>query len=115
MGQKVREDTQGDKNPPSMVSQDMGLVTRLAPATPTAAPPAAQAPAAPAVPALDEAVLERAGNDLAQFLGPIARVLVQKRSGEASSVEELYEQLAAELERDEREAFMALMPSRTST
>jgi hypothetical protein len=51
-------------------------------------------------------VLERAGRELAGYVGPLARILVSRTSAKARSEEELYDLLAAEISSEkDREAF----------
>ena len=57
-------------------------------------------------------VLERAGRELAGYLGPMARILVSRTSAMAHSEEELYDLLAAEIgSPKDREAFRRKGPS----
>jgi TIR domain len=68
---------------------------------PAASPPP---PSAPVHARISERALEAARAALTPHLGPIARVLVRKVSGEAASVEDLYERLAAHLPTAEEKA-----------
>ena len=76
----------------------------------TAAP--AVAPAA--LPELPADVLEEAQAHLAQFIGPIAKVFVQRVAPESESKAQLYEKLSLELEADEREEFLRQLPPRAA-
>jgi len=65
-------------------------------------------PARTAIPA-EEA--ERAQQELARYLGPIARILVRRAMATSRSVEELWDALAAHIERSpDRAAFLARRP-----
>jgi TIR domain len=56
-------------------------------------------------------VLERARQDLAAYIGPMARVIVGRVAVSAPSLEKLYEILAAEIESpSDREKFLAARP-----
>ncbi|MBI1944433.1 MAG: serine/threonine protein kinase [Deltaproteobacteria bacterium] len=60
----------------------------------------------------DQATLEAARHHLAEFLGPIAKVLVKQAAGRSSSVRELYRRLADEIaDAEERARFLARSPS----
>jgi len=62
--------------------------------------------------ALAPDVLERAGRQLAEYLGPMAKILVARTSARARSEEELYDLLAAEIESaKDRAAFRRKGPS----
>jgi hypothetical protein len=57
-------------------------------------------------------VLERAGRHLAEYLGPMAKILVSRTSARARSEEELYDLLAAEIDSEQdRAAFRRKGPS----
>jgi hypothetical protein len=57
-------------------------------------------------------VLERASRELAGYLGPVARVLVSRTSVKATSEEELYDLLSAEIQSPkDREAFRRKGPA----
>jgi hypothetical protein len=59
-------------------------------------------------PALDAALLERAKKHLAGFIGPLARIVVDRAAKKAASVEEFYALLGAEISSPkERERFFA--------
>ena len=78
-------------------------------ASPQRAGPAASPPS-PTV--FSPGVLERAGRELAGYLGPMARILVSRTSALAHSEEELYDLLAAEIgSPKDREAFRRKGPS----
>ena len=69
------------------------------------APPAAQVATSVRSPFSAE-VLERAGRELAGYLGPVARILVSRSSAKAASEEELYDLLSAEIQSPkDRDAF----------
>jgi serine/threonine protein kinase len=69
--------------------------------------PSGASPAA----AFEREQLEAAEHRLAEFLGPIAKILVERAAGSASSVEELYRSLAEELDDDEeRRRFLSSQP-----
>jgi hypothetical protein len=95
---------------------ELGLpVTPLpASATPVAPAPAPRphTPAAlPATAAIDGAALERIARELAAFLGPVARVLVQRSAPSAPTEAALYAALAAHVpEGRERQVFLAGAP-----
>ena len=58
--------------------------------------------------AIPEDELERARTELARFIGPVARVLVKRSAGTASSVADLWQKLAVSLESElDRKAFLA--------
>ena len=72
------------------------------------------APAAPSA-AFSPEALERAGRHLAEYLGPMAKILVSRSSAKASSEEELYDLLAAEIDSEkDRAAFRRKGPSGAS-
>jgi len=75
------------------------------------APPAARV--ATSVPSpFSAGVLERAGRELASYLGPVARILVSRTSAKATSEEELYDLLSAEIQSPkDREAFRRKGPA----
>jgi class 3 adenylate cyclase len=75
------------------------------------APPAAQV--ATSVPSpFSAGVLERASRELAGYLGPVARILVSRTSAKATSEEELYDLLSAEIQSPkDREAFRRTGPA----
>lgn len=56
---------------------------------------------------LPDEVLETACSDLTRFLGPIARILVQRAAAEAADVADLYERLGRHLSEGERVQFMS--------
>ncbi len=59
-------------------------------------------------------VLEQACKDLAQYLGPIAKLLVKQTSREAANVEDLYRRLAGHIENpSHRQAFLGRCPRQT--
>jgi len=61
--------------------------------------------------AWDPRVLEQARHELATYIGPMARVIVRDAAQRASSLEELYTLLAAEIEApSDREKFLASRP-----
>ena len=75
-----------------------------------AAPPARQQPlaATPAVQAIDAAVLDRIEANLAQLIGPIAKVLVRRMAPAAAGPAELVARLADEIDDvAERKSFVA--------
>ena len=79
-------------------------------AAPVAAPPARQQPlaATPAVQAIDAAVLDRIEANLAQLIGPIAKVLVRRMAPAAAGPAELVARLADEIDDvAERKSFVA--------
>jgi class 3 adenylate cyclase len=62
--------------------------------------------------AFGQELLERAGRQLAEYLGPMAKILVSRSAGRARSEEELYDLLAAEIESEpDRAAFRRKGPS----
>ncbi|MGZ6125454.1 MAG: protein kinase domain-containing protein [Myxococcales bacterium] len=66
----------------------------------------------PASAAFTAEVLERAGRQLAEYLGPMAKILVSRTSAKARSEEELYDLLAAEIDSGpDRAAFRRKGPS----
>jgi hypothetical protein len=74
------------------------------------APPAAEA-TEKTPQAWDPAMLERARRDLAVYIGPMARVIVNRAAERALSVEDLYGTLAAEIvSPDDRRKFLASRP-----
>jgi class 3 adenylate cyclase len=92
----------------------LGACHGIFPATAAdSAPPAAEAPKAPspAPQALDPAVLELARKNLAAYIGPMARVLVDRAAANAQTRAALYQLLAAEIHSPkEREAFLKQAP-----
>jgi len=61
--------------------------------------------------ALDPVVLERARQELALYIGPMAKVIVDRTAARTTSLEELYETLAAEIgSARDREKFLASRP-----
>jgi hypothetical protein len=90
-------------------SAELGLAVAAPGGTPTPRPPTAVA--LPATPSLDPAVLERVARDLASYLGPIARVLVQRTAPAVTGEAELYAALATHIPKDrDRERFLATAP-----
>jgi hypothetical protein len=80
---------------------------------PLAPAPPVPAPAPPLAPAKtwEPAVVERAKRDLALYIGPMARVIVDRAAPRTSSLGELYEILAAEIgSTGDRERFLASRP-----
>lgn len=56
---------------------------------------------------LDEAALRRAEEDLASFIGPVAKVIVRNAAGKVDSVSRLYDSLATHITQErERSAFL---------
>ncbi|HEY3571678.1 MAG TPA: toll/interleukin-1 receptor domain-containing protein [Thermoanaerobaculia bacterium] len=75
-----------------------------------AAPPAPRSGAPPAA-AWDPAQLEKVSRELAVYIGPMARILVGRAAGQASSLGALYEALAAEIDSPgDRQKFLASRP-----
>jgi class 3 adenylate cyclase len=73
-------------------------------------PPAKVATSAPSP--FSAGVLERAGRELAGYLGPVARILVSRTSAKATSEEELYDLLSAEIQSPkDRDAFRRKGPA----
>ena len=66
---------------------------RLAPQEPTTGAPTAE-PSAPAVPALDSTLIRTVEDDLAVYMGPIAKILVKKALAKSKSAEDLGQRLA---------------------
>jgi class 3 adenylate cyclase len=66
------------------------------PVTPPAAAPAAAAPAKPPF-AVDPALAERLRKELAAYVGPMAKMILNRASGKAKSLGELYDLLATEI------------------
>jgi serine/threonine-protein kinase len=59
----------------------------------------------------DQAVLEKARQDLAVYLGPIAKVLVKQAAAKARTTQELYQQLAEHIPTAaDRAAFLKRAP-----
>ena len=86
---------------------DLVAAVRQAAGEGGAVPPAAASPPPPSAPAparISERVLEAARAALTPHIGPIARVLVRKVSGEAASVEDFHDRLAAHLPTAEEKA-----------
>ena len=68
-------------------------------------------PAPPTAPTWDPAVLERAKLELAAYIGPLARVIVERAAGRARDLAEFYALLAAEIaSAGDRQAFLARRP-----
>jgi TIR domain len=80
------------------------------------APPAA-APFAPPVAAsrISERDMEAARVTLAQFVGPIAKLLVRKAASTASSIDEFYKRLCADVPSEERNAFLTRLRNRLTS
>jgi hypothetical protein len=75
------------------------------------APPPAKVPTSAPSP-FSAGVLERAGRELASYLGPVARILVSRTSAKAASEEELYDLLSAEIRSPkDRDAFRRKGPA----
>ncbi|MGZ6124566.1 MAG: hypothetical protein ACXWLR_06375, partial [Myxococcales bacterium] len=69
-------------------------------------------PVIPASAAFSAEALDRAARQLAEYLGPVARILVSRASARARSEEELYDLLAGEIESEtDRTAFRRKGPS----
>lgn len=60
--------------------------------------PVANPSAAPAAPTIEARTMERVGRELAVFIGPIAELVVKRASKRCTSVEDLYEIAAREIE-----------------
>ena len=93
------------------VSGDREAFMRFCSSEPRPAPAATASTPAPTPPSsispFSPDVLERAGRDLAGYLGPMARILVSRTSAKARSEEELYDLLAAEIQsQKDREEFL---------
>lgn len=74
-------------------------------------PPAASKPAEPAPVSLDPSAVQKIKQQLAPILGPIAARLVDKEAVRSASIVELYNLVAAHIDKDaERERFLALAP-----
>jgi serine/threonine protein kinase len=80
-----------------------------APRKPDATPVVAAAPAKPATKTLSGAsVLSSVSRELAHYIGPIAKVVVNRAAKQACTLDELYSLVSAEVSTDrERKAFMA--------
>lgn len=77
-------------------------------ATLLASPPNDAATVAPRRATLDPALLRRIERALAEYIGPVARLLVRRAACDGESLEALIAQLAPELDRDaDRHAFIA--------
>jgi hypothetical protein len=63
---------------------------------PNANPPAA--PVASAAPAIEAQTMERVGSELAVFIGPIAEVVVKRAAKRCTSLEDLCQMAAREIE-----------------
>jgi eukaryotic-like serine/threonine-protein kinase len=64
-----------------------------------------------APPGWDAAVLDRIARELALFIGPVARVLVQRTAPAAADEVDLYQRLAAHVPTDrERASFLQNQP-----
>jgi class 3 adenylate cyclase len=83
------------------------IVSTTPPAVALSASAPAPAPVEKAAPVWEPAVLERARKDLAVFIGPLARVLVERTAAKVHTREALYQSLAGEINsaRD-RETFL---------
>ena len=79
-------------SPPSQAS---GAPQGAAPATPASATPGSPSPAPKELPA---EVLAKATERLAQYLGPVAKMIVKKTAGQATSARDLYERLAQQID-----------------
>jgi class 3 adenylate cyclase len=66
-------------------------------AAPTKPAPSPAAPAEPAPVTWEPALLERLRKELATYLGPMAKVIIQRASAKARSLSELYDALGAEI------------------
>ena len=92
------------ERPPAPAAGDISVTSSKAMEPP---PPAGAGPAADGV-AAQEQVLQAIEKKLANYLGPVAKILVRKTASRARSVHELYALLAEHLEREEdRKAFLA--------
>ncbi len=81
--------------------------------SPPSEPAPAQEPDGPST-AWDPGVLERARRDLAAYMGPVARLIVDRASAKARTEDELYDLLAAEIASPgDREKFRQSAPSPT--
>ena len=82
--------------------------TQARSAPPTATPAGAAGPPS----ALDERDIEQARQELARYLGPIAKVLVRRESAAARTVPALWDRLATHIEHPaDRAAFLKRRPS----
>jgi hypothetical protein len=86
-------------------------------ASPTKPPTGSREPVSGAkAPALDPQVLDRVKKALAESVGPVAKVIVDKAARKCSSLDELYEMLAGEIAAPaDREKFLASKPGHRKT
>ena len=104
--QQNRVDDPGATVRVPMRRSDDRFIDRRKQATESAAPTTETAPQA-----LDSAVLDRASRDLAVYIGPMARVIVNRAAERALSVVDLYEILSGEIgSPDDRRKFLASRP-----
>lgn len=102
---------EGVKTAGHLESKDLGLITRPgldSPAPATLAPSVSfPAPAGfPSQEKLPAEVITTAREVLAQFIGPIAKVIVERVAAGESDIGNFHEKLAGELNRDERDEFL---------
>jgi len=55
----------------------------------------------------DPALLDRARNDLAAMIGPVAKVIVARAAKRARSIDELYSLITADLSPKDRDRFLS--------
>ena len=93
----------GNPLPPQKMkgSASSGSIPVAVPSVPAPASSAGQS-------AIEPAMVESVSKQLAQFIGPIAKVVVKRAAGRCSSVQELYNAVAAEIENaKDRSTFLA--------
>ena len=99
------------------ILEALGAPSSERPKRPQAPAPAGVAAQAPALNshAFDKSELDRVGRELARYLGPVARVILERAVRKAANWEQLYQLLALEIPTgEERKKFLAASNRRTA-
>jgi class 3 adenylate cyclase len=89
-------------------ARDLGELVSRPPAVASQPAPVPGPPATPPAQALPDDVLAKATERLALYIGPVAKVIVKKTAGQATSARDLYERLAQHIDDPKsRERFIA--------
>lgn len=92
---------------PAVPATDPAAFPLARPLTPAPSPSGAMSSGTPPPLGWDQALLERIRNELALFVGPAARVLVNRAAKKTQNVDQLYESLGSEIpSSEERQKFM---------